>query len=48
MFKAAIASATTAFESLQKVGRDAAAAAEANYASVTDSVVKTASKAKRG
>jgi phasin family protein len=48
MFKSAIASATTAFENLQKVGRDAAAAAEANYAAVTDTVVKSSGKAKRG
>jgi len=48
LFKSAMATANNAFESLQKAGRQAAETAEANYASVTGSVVKAAGKAKRG
>jgi phasin family protein len=48
LFKQAMATANNAFESLQKAGRQAADTAEANYAAVTGSVVKAASKAKRG
>lgn len=47
MFKSAIASATTAFDSLQKAGKQAADAATANYEAVTGAVTK-ASKGKRG
>ena len=48
LFKSAMATANNAFESLQKAGRQAAETAEANYAAVTGSMTKAASKAKRG
>jgi phasin family protein len=48
LFKSAMATANNAFESLQKVGRQAAETAEANYAAVTGSMTKPAAKAKRG
>jgi len=47
LFKSALATATNAFDSLQKAGRQAAENGEANYAAVTGSVVKAAGKAKR-
>jgi phasin family protein len=46
LFKTAMASANSAFDSLQKAGRQAAETAEANYAAATNTVTK-ASKAKR-
>jgi phasin family protein len=48
LFKSAMATANNAFDSLQKAGREASAAAEANYAAVTGSVAKAAGKSKRG
>ena len=47
LFKSAMATANNAFDSLQKAGREAASAAEANYAAVTGSVTKAAGKSKR-
>lgn len=46
-FKVAMASANGAFENLQKAGRQATAAAEANFAAVTRSLNQTPAKAKR-
>jgi UDP-N-acetylmuramyl pentapeptide synthase len=48
LFKAAMSTATNAFDSMQKAGRQAAETAEANFAAVTGSIAKTAGKAKRG
>ena len=48
LFKQAVATATSAFDSLQKVGRQAAETAEANYAAMAGSVAKSTGKAKRG
>jgi len=47
MFKSAMVNATSAFESLQKAGRQAAETAEANYAAVTSQMTKATAKAKR-
>ncbi len=48
LLKSAMAAANNAFDGMQKAGRQATEAAEANYAAVTSSVVKAAGKAKRG
>ena len=50
MFKSAMVNATSAFESLQKAGRQAAETAEANYTAVTSQITKatTSARAKRG
>ncbi len=48
LFKQAMTTATTAFDSMQKAGRQAAETAEANYAAVAGSVAKATGKAKRG
>ncbi|WP_372524428.1 TIGR01841 family phasin [Piscinibacter sp.] len=48
LFKSTIAAANNAFDSLQKASLQATEAAEANYAAVTSSAVKTGGKAKRG
>jgi hypothetical protein len=48
LFKSAVATANSAFDSLQKATRQATDAAEANFTAVTSSVTKPASKAKRG
>ncbi len=47
MFKSAMANANSAFETLQKAGRQAAETAEANFAAVTSQVTKATAKAKR-
>jgi phasin family protein len=47
LFKAAVETANSAFDSLQKAGRQAAKTAEANYTSATGSVTKAAGKSKR-
>lgn len=47
LFKSAMAAANNAFDGLQKASRQATEAAEANFAAVTGSVLKTAGKAKR-
>ena len=46
-FKSAMANANSAFETLQKAGRQATEAAEANFAAVTSQVTKATAKAKR-
>lgn len=48
MFKQAIATATSAFDGLQKAGRQAAETAEANYTAMAGSVAKSTGKGKRG
>jgi phasin family protein len=48
LFKSALTTANQAFDSLQKAGREAAVAAEANFAAVTSAPVKASAKAKRG
>jgi phasin family protein len=48
LFKSAVAAANNAFDGMQKATRQATDAAEANYTAVTGSLVKAASKAKRG
>jgi len=47
LFKSAMATANSTFDSLQKASRQATDAAEANFAAVTQSVTKPAAKAKR-
>ncbi|MES2956902.1 MAG: phasin family protein [Pseudomonadota bacterium] len=47
LFKSAMANANSAFDGLQKAGRQAAETAEANFAAVTATAVKAAGKAKR-
>lgn len=47
LFKSAMAAANNAFDGMQKATRQATEAAEANFATVTSSVLKTAGKAKR-
>ena len=46
-FKSAMANANNAFETLQKAGRQAAEAAETNFAAVTSQMTKATAKAKR-
>jgi len=48
LFKSAMATATNAFESMQKAGRQAAETAEASFAAATGSMTKAPAKAKRG
>ncbi len=48
LLKQAMATATNAFDGMQKAGRQAAETAEANFAAVTGSIVKATGKAKRG
>lgn len=48
MFKQAMATATNAFDSIQKASRQVAETAEANMAAVAGTVAKTTGKAKRG
>lgn len=48
MFKQAMAAANNAIDGMQKAARQATDAAEANYAAVANTVVKSAGKAKRG
>ncbi|HEV8690680.1 MAG TPA: TIGR01841 family phasin [Ideonella sp.] len=48
LLKSAVATANSAFDSLQKATRQATDAAEANFTAVTSSVTKPAAKAKRG
>ncbi len=48
LFKTAMAAANNAFDGIQKATRQATEAAEANFAAVTSSVLKTGAKAKRG
>jgi phasin family protein len=47
LFKSAMATATNAFDGMQKAGRQAAETAEANFAAVTGSIAKATGKAKR-
>lgn len=48
MFKQAMATATNAFDSIQKASRQVAETAEANMTAMAGSVAKTTGKAKRG
>jgi phasin family protein len=47
LFKSAMAAANNAFDGLQKAGRQATEVAEANFAAVSGSVLKSTGKAKR-
>lgn len=47
LFKSAMAAANNAFDGMQKATRQATEAAEANFAAVTGSVLKSTGKAKR-
>ncbi len=47
LFKSAMATANSAFDSLQKAGRQATETVEANVAAMTDTVVKASGKSKR-